>query len=206
MNPRLLQTTLLGVFVLSGCSSLLYQMVWQRALMTIYGSHMESVAVVSAAFLAGLGLGSLVGGHISTYPRFPLIAGFIVAELGVALYGRVSLQLFDLVGAASTVGSSTALIGVMSFALIFVPTVLMGATLPLLVEFFVRGTARVGMSVSLLYGVNTIGAAAGALLAVLALLGSFGLQGTVAIAATLNVVVAILVTLGWWRVRAGTAR
>ncbi len=63
MTHRVFHVTLLGGFVLSGFSALLYQMSWQRALMTIYGSHMESVAMVSSAFLTGLGLGSLLGCH-----------------------------------------------------------------------------------------------------------------------------------------------
>lgn len=202
---RLLHVTLLGVFLLSGVSALLYQMTWQRALMTIYGSHMESVAMVSSAFLTGLGLGSLVGGQVSSRPGFPLIAGFAAAELGVAVYGWSSLALFDVVGAATTVGSSTWSIGAMSFLLIFVPTMLMGATLPLLVEFFVRGSGRVGASVSLLYGVNTMGAALGAVLAVLVVLGTFGLQGTATLAASLNLVVAGLVTVSALVVRRGGA-
>ena len=203
MNHRRLHITLLGVFVLSGFSALLYQMAWQRALMTIYGSHMESVAMVSSAFLTGLGLGSLLGGHLSSRPGFPLVPAFAVAELGVAVYGISSLYLFDLVGAATAVGSSNWLIGLMAFALIFVPTMLMGATLPLLVEFFVRETGRVGASVSLLYGVNTVGGAIGAVVAVMAVLGSFGLQGSVTLAASLNLAVVVLISVTSWRVRRG---
>lgn len=205
MTHRRLQITLLGVFVLSGFSALLYQMAWQRALMTIYGSHMESVAMVSSAFLTGLGLGSLLGGHLSSRPRFPLVLGFAIAELGVAAYGISSLRLFDVVGTATAVGSANWLIGLMAFALIFIPTMLMGATLPLLVEYFVRETGRVGASVSLLYGVNTIGGALGAVVAVMAVLGTFGLQGSVTVAAGLNLAVVGIVSLGAWRVRTGAA-
>jgi len=203
MTHRVFHVTLLGVFVLSGFSALLYQMSWQRALMTIYGSHMESVAMVSSAFLTGLGLGSLLGGHLSSRPGFPLVLGFAIAELGVAVYGVSSLYLFDIVGAATAVGSANWLIGLMSFTLIFVPTMLMGATLPLLVEFFVRETGRVGASVSLLYGVNTIGGAIGAAVAVMVVLGTFGLQGSVVVAASLNLAVVVLISVTSRRVRAG---
>src|SRR2546427_2232945 len=52
------------LFFLSGFPALLYQVVWQRALFTIYGVNIESVTVVVSAFMLGLGLGSLVGGFI----------------------------------------------------------------------------------------------------------------------------------------------
>ena len=61
-NPVLFPAAILhGVFVLSGLSALIYQLVWQRALLMIYGSNIESVAMVVASFLAGLGIGSLLG-------------------------------------------------------------------------------------------------------------------------------------------------
>src|SRR6266852_4055883 len=50
-----------AVFILSGVSALIYQLVWQRSLMLIYGSNVESVAMVVAAFMMGLGLGSIAG-------------------------------------------------------------------------------------------------------------------------------------------------
>lgn len=54
-----------GVFVVSGMTALLYQLIWQRSLLVLYGSHTESVAMVVAAFLVGLGCGGLVGGILS---------------------------------------------------------------------------------------------------------------------------------------------
>src|SRR5438067_2281707 len=53
------------VFILSGVSALIYQLVWQRSLMMIYGTNVESVAMVVAAFMLGLGLGSVAGGAAS---------------------------------------------------------------------------------------------------------------------------------------------
>ena len=72
MSRRLHALVLHGVFILSGISALIYQLVWQRALLTIYGSNVESVAMVVAAFLAGLGIGSIAGGWISKSARAPL--------------------------------------------------------------------------------------------------------------------------------------
>lgn len=195
MSHRLHAIILHGVFILSGISALIYQLVWQRALLTIYGSNVESVAMVVAAFLAGLGIGSIVGGWISKSARAPLVLLFGLAELGVGAYGLISLKLFDAVGALTSVQSHGLTTGVLVFLLVFFPTLLMGATLPLLVAHQVRDTAHVGQSVSRLYFVNTLGAALGAFIAAHWLLGSFGMSGTTRIAACLNAAAALIVLL-----------
>src|SRR5712692_4730507 len=61
------------LFFLSGFPALLYQIVWQRALFTIYGVNVESVTVVVSAFMLGLGLGSLAGGSLSKRPAVRLL-------------------------------------------------------------------------------------------------------------------------------------
>ncbi|MBK8092675.1 MAG: spermidine synthase [Verrucomicrobiaceae bacterium] len=195
MRPPFPSTLLHGVFVLSGVSALIYQLVWQRALLMIYGSNSESVAMVVAAFLSGLGIGSLVGGWVSKWPRVPLVALFGAAELGVGAYGLISLKLFDAVGSRTAEWGQLGT-GLAAFALVFLPTLLMGATLPLLVAHQVRETAHVGASVSRLYFVNTLGAALGAFIAARWLLGGLGMAGTVRTAAVLNASAAALIFLG----------
>ncbi|WP_395737824.1 fused MFS/spermidine synthase [Prosthecobacter sp.] len=195
MSRRLHAMVLHGVFILSGISALIYQLVWQRALLTIYGSNVESVAMVVAAFLAGLGIGSIAGGWISKFARAPLVLLFGLAELGVGAYGLISLKLFDAVGALTSAQSHGLTTGALVFLLVFLPTLLMGATLPLLVAHQVRDTAHVGESVSRLYFVNTLGAALGAYIAAHWLLGSFGMSGTTRIAACLNATAALVVLL-----------
>ncbi len=187
---------LFGVFVLSGVSALIYQMVWQRALLTLYGSNVESVAMVVAAFLAGLGFGGLAGGVVSRSTRVSPVMCFALAELGVGAYGLVSLRLFHW-AAAHTSAAGSLLTGVMAFALVFLPTLLMGATLPLLVAHQVRAMEHVGRAVSGLYFVNTLGAALGAFFAVFVCLGAFGMSGSVLLAAALNLLVAVVVLVTW---------
>jgi predicted membrane-bound spermidine synthase len=190
------RAVLFPVFVLSGISALIYQLVWQRMLLMIYGSNVESVAMVVAAFLMGLGIGSLLGGWLSENRRIPLVLCFSVAELGVGVYGLGSVDLFQWVGGmTSDVGS--AMTGVLAFALVFLPTLLMGATLPLLVAHQVKACGSVGESVSWLYFVNTLGAALGSFLAALWLLRICGLSGSVRVAASLNAVVAGVVFIVW---------
>jgi spermidine synthase len=146
------------LFFLSGFPALLYQIVWQRTLFAIYGVNIESVTVVVSAFMLGLGLGSLAGGRISRNPRAPLLLLFAAAEFGIAGYGLASLALFHRV-AAFTAGAPAVATGLLSFALVVIPTILMGATLPLLVAQLVRISGNVGQSVGILYFVNTLGSA-----------------------------------------------
>jgi predicted membrane-bound spermidine synthase len=90
---------------------------------------------------------------------------------------------------------SVAMTGIVSFALVLVPTLLMGATLPLLVTHLVRGNQNVGQSVGLLYFANTIGAAFGALIGATIWFRFYGLSGSVHIAVILNFASAIVVGL-----------
>jgi predicted membrane-bound spermidine synthase len=173
------------VFFLSGFAALLYQIVWQRALFTLYGTSTESVTLVVTSFMLGLGLGSLAGGAVSRSPRVPLLAAFGLAELAIGAFGFVSLPLFREVGAWTSSLAGPA-VGLAAFALVLVPTLLMGGTLPLLVADAVRRSGNVGRSVGMLYFVNTLGAAAGAFAAGLLLLGALGEVGSVRLAAGVN--------------------
>jgi spermidine synthase len=178
----------IGLFLCSGMPALIYQVVWQRALFSVYGVNAESVAVVVSAFMLGLGLGSLAGGWISS--RFPRrgIAIFGIAELGTAAFGLCSLRIFHW-AAARTAGANLPATIVFTLALLILPTMLMGATLPILVERLVRDSGRVGYSVAMLYSVNTFGSAVACYLCATFLLNDFGQSGSVAIAAGMNILV-----------------
>lgn len=178
------------LFFLSGVPALIYQIVWQRALFLIYGTNAQSVAVVVTAFMLGLGLGSLIGGALSK--RFPEsgILFFGMAEGAIALFGLGSLSLFRKF-ATFTAGAALPAVILFSLVLLLVPTVLMGATLPLLVEHLVKRNLEVGASVSILYFANTFGSAVACYACAVYLLRSFGQSGTVSLAACINGVVGI---------------
>jgi spermidine synthase len=173
------------LFFCSGMPALIYQIVWQRALFSIYGVNAESVAVIVSAFMLGLGIGSLVGGWAST--RFPskAIVLFGLSELGIAIFGLSSLRIFHW-AAGFTAGASLPSTIVFGFLLLIFPTVLMGATLPLLVQHLVLRSGRVGTSVALLYFVNTFGSAVACYFCASFLLRDFGQSGSVMIAAGVN--------------------
>jgi len=180
-----------AVFFLSGFAALLYQIVWQRALYAIYGINIESVTMVVTAFMLGLGLGSLGGGVVSKDPKRPVLLVFAMVELGIGVFGAVSLSIFHAVGDA-TLGMSALGTFFVTFFLVLLPTLLMGSTLPLLVAHLVRESGNVGKSVGTLYFVNTLGSAIASAAAVLLILGKTGQSGAVRFAALLNVTVSLL--------------
>jgi len=175
-------------FFVSGFPALLYQIVWQRALFTLYGVNIESVTMIVTAFMLGLGLGSLLGGAISRYQRLPLLGIFGLVELLIATYGFFSMRVFHW-AAEFTAGSSNLGTGLVAFTLVAVPTVLMGSTLPILVSYTVGLSRNVGTSVGALYAANTLGSAAACFCAGLFLMRWLGESKTVALAAGLNAVV-----------------
>jgi len=181
-------------FFVSGFPALLYQIVWERALFTLYGVNIESVTMVVTAFMVGLGFGSLAGGVVSRYHRWPQLRIFGLIELLIGLYGVFSLNLFHW-AANLTAGSPPLQTGLIAFSLVALPTVLMGATLPMLVSYAVRLSRNVGTSIGALYAVNTFGSAAACFCAGLFLMRWLGQSKTVALAAILNGIVGVTVLL-----------
>ncbi len=185
-----------ALFLVSGAAALLYQVVWQRSLFALYGVNVEAVTIVVSAFMLGLGLGSFAGGKLSKVPGAPLPLWFGLVELGIGLFGLISLQLFHAVGEA-TAGAEGLATFLLSFGLVLVPTLLMGSTLPMLVAYSVRTSHNVGKSVGMLYFINTLGSAVASIAAGIWILGHLGQSGSVLLAAGGNLLVGGLV-LAWW--------
>ncbi|HTB98156.1 MAG TPA: fused MFS/spermidine synthase [Terracidiphilus sp.] len=180
-----------ALFFFSGFPALIYQIVWQRALFTIYGVNIQSVTVIVTVFMLGLGLGSLAGGRLSTLSGFAALRAFGAIEVSIGIFGFLSLPLFHEI-AQYTAGASTSLTGIITFVLLLIPTLLMGSTLPLLVAHLVRRTANVGESVGSLYAVNTFGSGAACLVAGWFLMQLLGETGSVRLAACMNLIVGTL--------------
>jgi spermidine synthase len=178
-------------FFLSGIAALTYQVVWERVLFVIFGINTEAVTVVVTAFLLGLGLGSALGGWVSKHPGCRHLRWFGAAELAIGAFGVLSVPFYHAVGRA-TLAYGPVATGVVTFLLVLLPTLLMGATLPLLVAHAVKSSGSVGWSVGTLYHVNTAGSAIAALLTVTLFLPWLGLQGSVLAAAACNAAAAVM--------------
>lgn len=179
------------LFFLSGAAALIYQVAWQRTLYNHFGVNMESITIIVSIFMFGLGVGALAGGWLSRLPTHVLPRIFVAAELGIALFGIASIPLIQRVGTLAEL-SSMPVIALTVFALLLVPTLFMGATLPVLVAYVQRETGDVGRSVARLYFVNTLGSACACFLTVDVLFAFTGLRGSTVIAAACNAGVAVL--------------
>ena len=195
-EPAARTTRVLAIaFFASGFAALLCQIVWQRMLGIFAGSDTVSASLVVGAFLAGLGLGSIVGAKVADRltPRAAL-AGFALAEAGVAAFALLSKAfLYDLLatGLAGIVDAPAAIFA-LCFAGLALPTTLMGLSLPLLARAVATSLGPVAERVGRLYGLNTLGAGIGALLGGWVLVGALGFVGTLAVAAVSNLGAAAL--------------
>lgn len=178
-----------AIFFLSGAAALVYQISWQRLLFTSFGVDIESVTIVVSTFMLGLGAGAMAGGALADRFHSRLLVLFALCELGIGLFGLVSAPLIRALGEAFATSPRAVVAGV-NFAVLLIPTSLMGATLPILVTDAVRRHGGVGVSIGALYFVNTMGAASGALALGLGLFAVLELPQAIVFAALINFTVA----------------
>ena len=188
------------LFFVSGIAALTYQICWQRALFGWYGVDLDSVSAIVSIFMLGLGTGALAGGILAD--RFPehRILVFSGIELLIALFGFASLDLIDAAGVLFAGQALPVIVG-LTFVVFLLPTVAMGATLPVLVTELTHRTGNVGASTGHLYYINTLGAAAGAFACAFVLLPMGGLDGAVQFAAVCNLAVSLIAALAYRRTR-----
>jgi predicted membrane-bound spermidine synthase len=182
MNKR---TWVLGLFFLSGIPALIYQLIWQRALFTVYGVNIQSVTAVVADFMLGLGLGALFGAYLSRRKGLNLLLVFGLLEIGIGVIGVFSLPVLKWVGLHS-LALPFPLTAVIIFCMLLLPTLLMGASLPVLTEYLVRRFDAVLENVALLYAANTLGAAFSCFISAFIVFHYLGQQNSLIFAAVIN--------------------
>lgn len=188
-----------AAFFLSGAAALVYQVAWQRILALHSGVGIYSIAMIVAAFMAGLGLGSHLGGLLSARVRGAAAAVRIFAtlELAIGLFGALSCRIYYdwLYPLAPRLQGEAWRAGAFHFVALLLPTGLMGMSLPFLARGLVRDAATAGRTLGRLYGVNVLGASLGSLATPWVLIRLLGVRGAVLAAATANVVAGIGVLL-----------
>ncbi|MBI3969585.1 MAG: fused MFS/spermidine synthase [Chloroflexi bacterium] len=199
-RTALLLPTLVVLFFLSGMSGLIYQVLWLRMLALIFGVTVYAASAVLASFMSGLALGSYVAGRYADRTRNALLL-YGVAEVLVglsALATPTALAAVErvYVGLSPSLTDATAVLTlvrfVLAFAVLLVPTTLMGATLPIIVKSSLLQVEGLGQRVGVLYATNTAGAIVGTVAAGFYLIGSQGLNFSFQVAAGINVVVGIV--------------
>lgn len=197
-------------FVLSGIAGLLYQTLWSRQYSFVLGTSEAAVSVVLALYMLGLALGAALVPRFMRDSRAGSLRLFGLLELGIACCALILPILLTLVGNAyvsiagglpdppSASGALPRVYFAVSCLLLLIPTLLMGATLPVLARFAVRSAEQTGPRIAVLYAANTLGAAAGALAGGWWLIPSVGLQLTTFVAIFLNLLVtAIAFAIGY---------
>jgi spermidine synthase len=176
--PRSAHSVVAALFVVSGASGLILEIVWSRMLGWLLGATTWSVMTVLVAFMGGLGAGGIIWGRLVVRWSRPLrLFGWL--EIAIGLYTLAVPVLFEWLGFASAaltriVGESLAgdlAVRVVTAVLALAPpTFLMGGTLPILTRFAASGEDEPGTTAGWLYAANTVGAVAGCFLA-----GCFGI-------------------------------
>lgn len=189
-REKTLLATLYAVFALSGFSALVYQVSWQRMIGLFSGSDSVSSAIVVGSFLLGIGAGSLLGGWIAD--RLANRTAFIIfgfLEFGTAWFALSSKTIYYDVMFEKLIplSSDYAVIFILVFASLLIPTTLMGMSLPLLSKATTSDITLAPGRIGALYGINTFGAGVGALVAGLYLIGTYGYVDTIKLAAALNI-------------------
>ena len=197
------------VFFVSGGSALVFETLWFRQAGLALGNTVWASSLVVAAFMAGLAIGNAAAARWGRRLERPLLA-YAALELLVGAAGVCLVLGFPLVGNAlaplmGSLGGANlnALRVAVAFALLLVPSVAMGATLPLLAASLATHDENFGRVLGRLYGWNTLGAVVGTLAGDLVLIEALGVRGTALAAAGLNAVAAVGAALLSQRLRAG---
>ncbi|HKW51314.1 MAG TPA: fused MFS/spermidine synthase, partial [Candidatus Eisenbacteria bacterium] len=183
---------------------MILEVVWSKYLSFLLGNSIYGVSTVVAAFLGGLGIGASLGGRLAARTREPLLL-YARLELIVAVMGLLSPLAY--LAARPIFASLNALfLGhgaaflflrfLVLFAALLVPTIAMGASLPLLVSDFARRDPKGSApTVARLYAVNTAGAVAGVAAAGFLAIPALGLWKTAALAAAIDLAVVVAILL-----------
>ena len=188
-------------YFLSGAAGLVYQILWLRKLLLVFGSTVHAVSTVLTVFFGGLALGSWLFGRLIDRREGAGLRWYALLEVGVGLYAFLTLPLFDMIqhvylpvyrasgfAPAALVGASFAC----SAAILLLPTMLLGGTFPALSRFLIRASEERGVKIAGLYGLNTAGAMVGTLLVYYVGLPMLGLARTLMCVGVLNIGIGLL--------------
>lgn len=199
-----------GIFFVSGMAALIYQVTWQRKLISLLGADGQSVTLIVAVFLGGLGCGALLGEKLaSRISGRQGIMAFCVIEAVIGIFGVFSLSWLEWIGTRAEASFSPQQLVAAAASALALPTILMGMTLPLLVETLREKVPTLHENVGRLYALNALGSAAAAVFSATALFPFTGLQGATWLAAVLNGLTAVLVlqaSAGWPKNAVATGR
>ena len=184
----------------SGFCALIYQTSWLREFRLVFGVSTAATAAVLGVFMAGLGFGGIILGRLTEKKERPL-AFYAQLELLIGATAALSpllilaaRYLYIAIGGTEALGITmgTGVRLIVAALIIGPPTFLMGGTLPAAARAVVKSDDVMRRSVGLLYGTNTLGAVAGALVGTFYCFENFGNRLTLWLAAALNILIAVV--------------
>jgi spermidine synthase len=206
-NSHLHEGLLLIAFFLTGATSLSLEVAWSKEMTYLLGVDLYATTTVVTAFMAGLGLGALlvarldrwIQASIKTYGLLQLVIGFC-ALLSIPLF-RATQPLFSFLFNRFGYDSTGFLLirFLVVFGFMLMPVTLMGMTLPVVVGASYRNLKdRYAYLAGKLYGVNTLGAVVGTLMAGFLLIPALGILKTCVAAGAVDLIIGCILL---WRSR-----
>lgn len=191
------------IFILSGVAGLVYEVVWSRQLVLVFGNTTQAVSTILTGFFGGMAIGSVLGGKIADHARRALrLYGLLELILAVVvLLTPFTFLLIDDVyrGAFGALVASPHLLALVRFGLALLAlgpaTILMGATLPTLTRYLSRDTSELSAAFGRLYAANTAGAIVGTIAAGFVLIELLGLSGALRVGAGCSAIAGIAALL-----------
>ena len=189
------------IFIFSGASGLIYQVIWMRQLTLIFGSTVFATSTVLTAFMGGLALGSFYFGRkIDESTQSPLRI-YALLEAGIGAFCLVWPLILGALSAiyvlihrnvTSEFYTLSLIRFVLTFGVLLIPSTLMGGTLPVLTRFFVKRLEQLGTNIGILYALNTFGAVIGTVAAGFFLIEALGIRWTLGVGIAINFAVAAI--------------
>lgn len=186
------------LFFLSGFSSLVYEVVWSRMLVLVFGNTTLATSIILSSYMAGLALGGFFWGRNSRGRKRGFLTLFGLLEFSIGIYallfpilirGVIPIEIWLSGNASLGFYPLAVLRGIFCFALILPPTFLMGGTFALISGHLVRNRDEIGRDAALLYGLNTTGAVLGAGISGFFLVRELGHSGSILLASSVNLLV-----------------
>ncbi len=193
-------------FFISGATALIYEVIWARILQLTFGSTVYAITTVLTAFMAGLSIGSYYMGKFAETKRYPLFI-YGLLELGIGIYALLAPFFLELTDSLylmyyHKIWQQHQILFIArffhSFIVLLLPTIFMGATLPVLSKYFISTYEKFGRVISLLYAVNTFGAMIGTAFVGFYALPEMGMILTNRIAGSANIAIGIISLIFFW--------
>lgn len=189
----------IGVFVASGFTGLLYEVVYAKSLAVTFGSTSLASYTVLTTYMSGMALGAWLGGYIADKVKKPLLY-YAGIEAFIGLYAVITPFLFKVIQniyIISVTGLSaddpyvTFLRVILGVIVLGIPTILMGATLPIMFKYLKQLNIQSDTAISRLYSANVIGAALGSFIAGYFFISAIGRVGATNLAAVFSLMIAL---------------